>query len=320
MMKKVLVLFVAAVLVCGAMAVEVLEEPFRRPGGGGSNRPGGGGGGGGGGGNRPEPPAEDSIEVEENPCKGLLVGILEHPSSCFKYITCYKEVATEEICPPDTIFDKEEITCVPGNQRTCRKEGDEIPLPGDMCRGIILGTMVHPEDCGKYVSCLLGRARERSCRRGFVFSERLFVCLPGDLNSCTVTLLPTTTTIAPEDVRPLPSDICRRNNMAFGLLPHPQFCTRYVTCTLWIPGERECDRFKVFSERFSMCMYGNVNSCRPILGRTDSSDLGSIGLNPAAKHHRPPFTFAFVRWLPMAEKKTHQTQHKPFSRIVQWGR
>uniref|UniRef100_A0A182MXN3 Chitin-binding type-2 domain-containing protein n=1 Tax=Anopheles dirus TaxID=7168 RepID=A0A182MXN3_9DIPT len=290
-MKRVLALIAIGVLVGGVMAVEQQEEPFRRPGGGGSNRPGGGGGGGGGGGsgggsgggggggggsNIPEPPTPDSVESKEtvdvNPCKGLLIGILEHPNTCYKYITCYKEVATEEVCPPDTIFDVDEITCVPGNQRTCRKEGDEIPLPGDMCRGIILGTMVHPEDCGKYVSCLLGRARERSCRRGFVFSERLFVCLPGDLNSCTVTLLPTTTTIAPEDVQPLPSDICLRNNVAFGMLPHPQFCTRYVTCTLFIPAERECGRFKVFSERFSMCMYGNVNTCRPILGREIESE------------------------------------------------
>uniref|UniRef100_A0A182VJX9 Chitin-binding type-2 domain-containing protein n=1 Tax=Anopheles merus TaxID=30066 RepID=A0A182VJX9_ANOME len=292
-MKSLAVIVTVAVLASAVMAVSEhvnIEEPLSRPGGGGGggggsggsggNRPGGGGSSGGG--SRPPPPVaptpdsgnsseDDSSDSKEdvyvNPCKGLLIGILEHPSSCYKYISCYKEVATEETCPPDTIFDLDEITCVPGNQRTCRKEGDAYPLPTDMCRGIVLGTMVHPEDCNKYVSCLLGRARERSCRPGFVFSERLFVCLPGDLNSCTVTLLPTTSTIAPEDIRPLPSDICRRNSVAFGVLPHPQFCTKYVTCTLWIPAERDCDRFKVFSERFSMCMIGDVNRCRPILGR-----------------------------------------------------
>ncbi|XP_053660266.1 uncharacterized protein LOC128709304 [Anopheles marshallii] len=279
-MKTFLVFLTVGALVGAVLAVSEhanSEVSLRRPGGG--NRPGGGGGGGSGEGNRPQPAptstttpdSGESVESNEdanvNVCDGLLIGILEHPSSCFKYISCYKEVATEETCPPDTIFDSDEITCVPGNQRTCRKEGEEVPLPGDMCRGIVLGTMVHPEDCNKYVSCLLGRARERSCRRGFVFSERLFVCLPGDLNSCTVTLLPTTTTVAPEEVRPLPSDICRTNNVAFGVLPHPQFCTRYVTCTLWIAGERECGRFQVFSERFSMCMIGDVNRCRPILGR-----------------------------------------------------
>uniref|UniRef100_T1DGF4 Putative tequila n=1 Tax=Anopheles aquasalis TaxID=42839 RepID=T1DGF4_ANOAQ len=211
-----------------------------------------------------------SQEDSPNVCEGLLIGILKHPSSCFKYISCYLETATEQTCPPDTIFDLQEITCVPGNQRTCRKEGEEVPLPGDMCRGIILGTMVHPEDCAKYVSCFLGRARERSCRRGFVFSERLMICLPGDLNSCQVTLVPTTTTIAPEDVRPIPLDYCRSNNVSVGLLPHPQFCTRYVACALWIPIERECDRFQVFSERLSMCLPGNVNRCRPIFGLKDA--------------------------------------------------
>uniref|UniRef100_A0A182RAM6 Chitin-binding type-2 domain-containing protein n=1 Tax=Anopheles funestus TaxID=62324 RepID=A0A182RAM6_ANOFN len=279
-MKTFSVLITVGMLVGAVLAVSEhvhMEEPLHRPGG--NNRPGGGGGGGGG--NSPQPaPTPDSSEsleskeeASENVCKGLLIGILEHPSSCFKYISCYKEVATEETCPPDTVFDLEEITCVPGNQRTCRKEGEEVPLPGDMCRGIVLGTMVHPEDCNKYVSCLLGRARERTCRRGYVFSERLFICLPGDLNSCTVTLLPTTTTIAPEDIVPLPSDICRKNNVVFGVLPHPQFCTRYVTCTLWIAAERECDRFKVFSERFSMCMIGDVNRCRPILGREAEPEM-----------------------------------------------
>ncbi|XP_058065499.1 uncharacterized protein LOC131215132 [Anopheles bellator] len=203
----------------------------------------------------------------ENVCDGLLVGIVMHPSSCYKYYSCYREEATEETCPTDTIFDLDEITCVPGNQETCRKEGDAVPLPSDMCRGIVLGTMLHPEDCTKYVSCLLGSAREHSCRQGFIFSERLFVCLPGDPNSCVVTLLPTTSTIAPEDILPIPSDICRQNSVSFGTLPHPQFCTRYILCALWIPIERECDRFQVFSERLSMCLPGLVNSCRPIIGR-----------------------------------------------------
>ncbi|XP_058126030.1 uncharacterized protein LOC131285569 [Anopheles ziemanni] len=281
-MSKSKLAFVALVVLVGAVFAEVEETPFRRPPGGGGGGGGGGSGGGGGGsggvrppvGGTPEPASLESVESKEdnedavkNPCDGLLIGILEHPTSCYKWISCYKEVATEETCPPDSIFDLDEITCVPGSQRTCRKEGDPYPLPGDMCRGIILGSMLHPEDCTKYVSCLLGRARERSCRRGFVFSERLFMCLPGDANSCTVTLLPTTSTIAPEDVQPVPSDICRRNNVSFGVLPHPQFCTRYISCTLWIPIERECGRFQVFSERFSLCLPGNVNSCRPILGR-----------------------------------------------------
>uniref|UniRef100_A0AAG5DFX5 Chitin-binding type-2 domain-containing protein n=1 Tax=Anopheles atroparvus TaxID=41427 RepID=A0AAG5DFX5_ANOAO len=268
--------FVALVVLVGSVVAAVEEVPLRRPGG-------GGGGGGGSNGNRPggsrPPPGEnlpdatssesveskeDSDDAEKNPCDGLLIGVLPHPTSCYKWISCYKEVATEETCPVDSIFDLDEITCVPGNQRTCRKDGDPYPLPGDMCRGIVLGSMLHPEDCTKYVSCLLGRARERSCRRGFVFSERLFVCLPGDANSCTVTLLPTTTTVAPE---PIPTDICRRNNVSFGVVPHPQLCTRYISCTLWIPIERECGRFQVFSERFSICLPGNVNTCRPILGR-----------------------------------------------------
>ncbi|XP_053679172.1 uncharacterized protein LOC128730166 [Anopheles nili] len=211
--------------------------------------------------------SDESTNNEENPCEGLLIGILQHPSSCYKYITCFKEVATEETCPIDMIFDLDEITCVPGNQRTCRKNGDEVPLPGDMCRGIILGTRLHPEDCGKYVSCLLGRARERSCRRGFVFSERLYVCLPGDVNSCEVTLRPTTTTTTAAPDSSIPSDFCRKNNVAFGSLPHPQSCTRFVSCTLWIPLERRCGPFQVFSERLSSCVLGNVNTCQPIIGR-----------------------------------------------------
>lgn len=177
-MKTLAVIVTVAVLASAVMAVSEhvsIEEPFRRPGGGGGGGgSGGGGGGSSGGGSRPPPPVaptpdsgnsseDDSSDSKEdayvNPCKGLLIGILEHPSSCYKYISCYKEVATEETCPPDTIFDLDEITCVPGNQRTCRKEGDPYPLPTDMCRGIVLGTMVHPEDCNKYVSCLLGRAR-----------------------------------------------------------------------------------------------------------------------------------------------------------------
>ncbi|XP_052873203.1 uncharacterized protein LOC128278513 [Anopheles cruzii] len=188
-------------------------------------------------------------------CEGRPDGNYTHPLLCYLFIRCIDGQTDILTCPPDHIFVGAIRDCAPGDQATC------IPKRAER-----KAKRCHSRATCAAVSSSAGCCTRRTARR-FVFSERLFLCLPGDANSCQVTLLPTTSTIAPEDILPIPSDICREQNVSFGMLPHPQFCTRYIICALWIPIERECDRFQVFSERLSMCLPGLVNSCRPIIGR-----------------------------------------------------
>ncbi|XP_055531889.1 protein obstructor-E-like [Wyeomyia smithii] len=203
----------------------------------------------------------------ENPCEGLLSAVLIDPDSCYKFIICYKEEPEFMTCPDGTIFSVDEIDCVPGNQATCTEGFPEEPENDErLCRGIVLGRFPDPDSCTTYYSCIFGRQQKQSCREGYVFSTRSFLCLPGNPESCKVQLLPTTTTPAPESVKPIPVDYCLRNDKPFGRLPHPQFCTRYVDCLLWIPSEEFCSSWMVFNDRLNICLYGDPNTCRTIIG------------------------------------------------------
>ncbi|EAT36588.1 AAEL011337-PA [Aedes aegypti] len=206
-----------------------------------------------------------SIARADNPCQGILSGILVSPEVCYEFIVCYLEEAEIVTCPEGTIFSKELVTCVPGNQQTCKEGLPEEPEEGNPCRGVVLSRFPHPESCTKFYSCLLGRLREHTCRDGFVFSQRFFICLPGNPDSCNVQILPTTTTPAPGSIKPVPADYCLINSQPFGRLPHPQLCTKFVSCQLWIPTVQECPSWTVYSERLRICIPGNPNTCATLI-------------------------------------------------------
>ncbi|XP_058835757.1 uncharacterized protein LOC131692617 [Topomyia yanbarensis] len=223
--------------------------------------------------------ATDSV----NPCEGILTGTLIDPDSCYKFVICYKEEPEFMTCPEGTIFSIDEVDCVPGDQETCTEGFPNEPEEGNPCRGIVLGRFPHTETCTKYNSCVFGRQREQSCRKGYVFSDRLFICLPGNSESCQVQIFPTTTTPAPEDIKPIPVDYCVRNQKAIGRLPHPQFCTRFVECRMWIPQEVLCPSWMVFTDRLNICLPGDPNTCRTILGPGASTPAP----NPPTSTHPP---------------------------------
>ncbi|XP_065076524.1 uncharacterized protein LOC135700064 [Ochlerotatus camptorhynchus] len=207
----------------------------------------------------------EAVPSSDNPCEGILSGILVDPDVCYQFFICYKEEAEVVTCPEGTIFSAEDITCIPGNQETCEEGYPVEPEDDNPCRGIVLARFPHPESCTKYKSCVLGQLREQSCRDGFVFSQRAFICLPGDAESCAVQILPTTTTPAPGEIRPIPGDFCLLNGRPFGRLPHPQLCTRFVHCQFWFPEERECPSWTVFNERLHVCLPGNPNTCTTVI-------------------------------------------------------
>ncbi|XP_062558107.1 peritrophin-48-like [Armigeres subalbatus] len=200
-----------------------------------------------------------------NPCSGILTGILVVPDVCYQFIICHYQEAEFVNCPEGEIFSVDSISCVPGNQETCVEGLPAEPEEDNPCRGIVLGRFPHPESCTKYNSCVLGRLRENTCRDGFIFSRTAFICLPGNSESCVVQLIPTTTTPAPGSIQPIPVDFCIRNSRPFGRLPHPQLCTRFVSCFFWVPAVGECPSWTVFNERLRVCIPGNPNNCATIL-------------------------------------------------------
>ncbi|XP_058465224.1 probable endochitinase [Malaya genurostris] len=201
----------------------------------------------------------------DNPCHGILVGTLIDPDYCYKYVLCYKEVPEFRTCPEGTIFSIDEIGCVPGDQKTCIEGYPTEPEEGNSCRGVIYSRFPHPKNCTRFYSCVFGRQREHSCQDGCVFSTKLFICLPGNSESCEVQIFPTTTTPAPEDVKPIPIDYCVRNGTVLGRLPHPQFCSRFIQCRFWVPSEEFCPNWTIFTDKLSVCVPGDPNTCRTIL-------------------------------------------------------
>ncbi|KXJ72993.1 hypothetical protein RP20_CCG016783 [Aedes albopictus] len=206
-----------------------------------------------------------STAQTENPCQGILSGILVNPDVCYEFIVCYLEEAEIVNCPAGTIFSTDLVTCVPGNQQTCVEGFPEDPEEDNPCRGVVLSRFPHPESCTKFNSCLLGSLREHTCRDGFVFSRRFFICLPGDSETCNVQILPTTTTPAPGTINQVPIEYCVTNSRSFGRLPHPRLCTHFVRCQLWIPTVQACPSWTVFNERLRICIPGNPNTCATLI-------------------------------------------------------
>ncbi|XP_055591257.1 protein obstructor-E-like [Uranotaenia lowii] len=213
----------------------------------------------------------------ENPCEGVLMGIVLHPEFCWKYFVCFKEEAEEQTCPDGEIFSYEEVGCVPGNRNTC-VEGEPEPEPEpseNPCGGIWLGNVANPDDCTKFTRCVLGRPSVEKCREGWVFSRTLFFCVPGAPNSCDVWAPPVTSTPAPGEIQPIPMDFCINQNKAIGRLAHPQFCTRYVNCFLFTPSDHSCPPWMVFDAKRMICLPGNPNTCDTILGPGASTTTAS---------------------------------------------
>lgn len=201
---------------------------------------------------------------DKNPCEGILTGIVVHPDVCYKYIICFKEQPEVVLCPEGTIFSLDEIACVPGNQDTCVEGFPEEPEEDNPCRGIVLGQFPHPESCTQFFRCVLGRLQERTCPRGFIFSQRTWTCFPGNGETCEDFTLPSTP--PPADLSPIPLEYCLARERPFGRLPHPQSCTHFVQCFFWVPEQRECPSWTVFHEGTSICLPGNPNTCQTVVG------------------------------------------------------
>lgn len=53
-------------------------------------------------------------------------------------------------------------------------------LPPDFCEGIFVGIFPHPDDCTKYVMCIMNNPNVINCNSNEVFWPPQEMCLPGE--------------------------------------------------------------------------------------------------------------------------------------------
>ncbi|KAL7014694.1 hypothetical protein ACKWTF_016074 [Chironomus riparius] len=88
----------------------------------------------------------------------------------------------------------------------------------------------HPDDCTKYVICILQMPSIVKCEPDTVFNYLTDSCEPGNPETCTIYSMTTTTTLKPptETTTELPIYQCPPDGIV--LIPNYSNCRRYFSC------------------------------------------------------------------------------------------
>uniref|UniRef100_A0A182JN57 Chitin-binding type-2 domain-containing protein n=1 Tax=Anopheles atroparvus TaxID=41427 RepID=A0A182JN57_ANOAO len=165
-------------------------------------------------------------------CKNRFLGVLAHPESCTKYITCLKYKAKEENCQKGYSYSSKLGLCVKQNNGECADAPQDPPTTTEapttvttpsnpdsgesnsgesskepegqydyLCKNRFLGVLAHPESCTKYITCLKYKAKEENCQKGYSYSSKLGLCVKQNNGECAdAPQDPPTTTEAPTTV------------------------------------------------------------------------------------------------------------------------
>ncbi|KFB41686.1 hypothetical protein ZHAS_00009315 [Anopheles sinensis] len=149
---------------------------------------------------------ENVLCWESDMCSGRPDGSLAPSRNCSNFFICEDEAIFEEItCQPSgTVFDWEREVCDRPENVKCWDSGSngnsterppsstasptrpplDTNVPNDICRGVTVGMIAHPTNCGQYVICVLGQPTVQYCPDDFIFIPELSTCGFGDANSC----------------------------------------------------------------------------------------------------------------------------------------
>uniref|UniRef100_A0A182WEM9 Chitin-binding type-2 domain-containing protein n=1 Tax=Anopheles minimus TaxID=112268 RepID=A0A182WEM9_9DIPT len=232
---------------------------------------------------------EDSSETSgqyDYLCAKTLLGSVAHPESCTKYISCYKNKATEQSCKKGYSYSSQLHLCIKQKNGACADAPQEYPTteaapvepeptkPGSE----ETGSVAHPDSCTKYISCFMNKATELSCNEGYYFSVYLRFCIKGNSETCadnnggnhgTSSTEPPqyteepTTELFPPATGGDPGEINNGCVEGFtGYLPIENDCTSYVYCFQGEPGVKTCLENYIYYDPFKACLPGDPVLCQ----------------------------------------------------------
>ncbi|XP_049547076.1 putative mediator of RNA polymerase II transcription subunit 24 [Anopheles darlingi] len=171
----------------------------------------------------------------------------------------------------------------------------------------VTGTSPHPETCKKYISCYKSKAKEENCKKGYVYSSKLHLCVKQKGDSCVTgnendlgqssetgnenksnentetgnnsnentetgnennSGEGTETGTNPEEPAGKYDYVCA--NVLLGSKPHPETCKKYISCYKSKAKEENCKKGYAYSSKLHLCVKQKGDSC--VTG--NENDLG----------------------------------------------
>ncbi|XP_055622108.1 uncharacterized protein LOC129765714 [Toxorhynchites rutilus septentrionalis] len=173
----------------------------------------------------------------ENMCQGRPNGRrYPHPDDCSQFVLCDDEEALVESCGRGSVIQPGTGDCVVGNTNSCE-------LYVDLCQGIQIGSVAHPESCELFITCEEDESFAEHCVRGEIWDAVESVCFPGNVLTCEL----------------LPS--CEVENEGIKL-PHPNFCDVFIRCEKEHSVLNECPPGEIFNQEKQICAFGDSETCK----------------------------------------------------------
>ncbi|XP_062559084.1 uncharacterized protein LOC134223876 [Armigeres subalbatus] len=172
-------------------------------------------------------------------CDGQIDGVLVphwDSENCADYYECQNEDPVGRSCTEGHIFHSVDRICIPGTVSYCED------LRGH-CVGVPNGNQIFPDPvkCNLYLECMDGITTVGTCDAGYIFQETFGVCVPGDVDSCQVTV----------------DSLCA--GMPDGTqLPHPDTsnCEEYIVCVDELSTTARCLNGEIFHRTENICISG----------------------------------------------------------------
>ncbi|KAF8782083.1 Peritrophin-1 like protein [Argiope bruennichi] len=200
-----------------------------------------------------------------------LFGTFADIFDCSAFYICVGGVANRKKCNRRMQFDKYRKVCLPFIIAVCDKGDDDGTTArpttkndgGDTTKDTftcpsILGNFAHPDDCSKYYSCTFYIPTLKTCSDGELFDTDKKQCKKAKDVNCGsrkkpdgndgTTALPTTKNdieVTTKDKFTCPSIL--------GTFQHPDDCSKYYTCTVFIPSLKTCPDGELFDGVKKQC-------------------------------------------------------------------
>ena len=185
------------------------------------------------------------------------------PSQCDAYIECIDGIPEHKLCPEGLLFNPNvrfSYPCeYPAGVDCDGRPNRQTPQPTEDCpHQYGFFKIGDQHNCGKFMSCVEGRAHVFHCPEGLAFNSESYRCdWPDQVPDCDVESF--LGLRCPND----PNDENRLYKFEFYASPYD--CQRYFVCVNGRPRLQVCEEGKAFSQLENTCLPAhNVSGCEPL--------------------------------------------------------